>query len=215
MPLTPQALTTLAQLRTELGLASDEGDASQLEARIERASAAIATYLGAPLHYQAGIVERVVGWGAQRLTVTRRPLRAVSEVALMILSTAEVVDADTYEIEDAAQGWLLKTGGTWAWTTAGVGLTPDGVAGQERQGYRVTYTGGWITPGLATGELVRDLPYDIEEACLQLAVLSWRTKGRDASIRERKLLSGSIKYGDTSEGAAGILASLDHYRRIV
>jgi hypothetical protein len=214
MALTAPALTTVAQLRFELGLAVDEGDTTQLEARIMRASQAIATYVGAPLHYEAGIVERVAGYGTARLVVTRRPLRAIESITLRSGTSAQEIDADDYAIDDAGLGWIERIAGAWCWTTAGAGLEPNGIAGQEYKGYAVTYTGGWITPEQEGGALVRDLPEDIEAACLALAVLSWRSRGRDASVRERKLMSASVKYGTTSEGEAGILAQLAHYRRL-
>lgn len=214
MALAPAALTTVAKLRFELGLATNEGDPDQLEARIMRASQAIATYVGAPLHYEVGIVERVAGYGTARLVVTRRPLRAITSITLRSGASAQEIDADGYVIDDAELGWIASIAGGWCWTTAGAGLEPNGIAGQEYKGYTVTYTGGWITPDQAGGALVRDLPDDIEAACLALAVLSWRSRGRDTSIRERKLMSASVKYGTTQESEAGILAQLAHYRRL-
>lgn len=213
MTLAANALTTADQLRFELGLEANEGDTTQLESRINRASALIASYLGAPLHYEAGIVERVAGFGTSRLTLTRRPVRAIASIVLYLGAQSETVSADAYRIEQAQLGFVERVGGLWAWTTAGAGLEPNGVAGQERLDYAVTYAGGWITPAQAGGALVRDLPEDIEAACLALAVLSWRSRGRDPSVKERKLMSATIKYGSTSDEESGALAQLDHYKR--
>lgn len=85
-----------------------------------------------------------------------------------------------------------------------------------------TYTLGSATTSPATGTItstpVRTLPYDLEDACLQLASLRYRWTPRDPTIASEKLKSWSASYRDAAAGGGGLTAqmmgTLTPYRRI-
>jgi hypothetical protein len=52
-----------------------------------------------------------------------------------------------------------------------------------------------VTPTKMAGPvLVRSLPYDLEDAVVQLVVYRYRSKGRDQSIASESLLNASVSY---------------------
>jgi hypothetical protein len=205
------ALTTVSALEQELGIASGSAGTTLalLERAIHAASQAIASAVGRELHYATGRIERVAGHRTPQLLVRVTPLRSIASIVYLSSSGGEeTIEADDYEIEDASAGIIRRVGGVWLWTGRVTRIDADPLGGSELLLYRVTYTGGWVTPEQATGLLPRDLPYDIEDACLRLAALVYRARGRDESIRSKKLLDASVTYGATAEAQATILAPI-------
>jgi hypothetical protein len=211
------ALTTVSALEAEMGLASGSTGTTLalLERAINAASQAIASAVGRELHY-AERVERAAGHATPRLLLGVMPLRAVSLVEYLGVDDAEELAADDYEIEDASAGVLRRLDAVWSWTGRVTSIDGDPQGGSEQLLYRVTYTGGWITPEQEGGALVRDLPYDIEDAALRLSALLYRSRGRDESVKSRKLMSASVTYGATQTAQTDILAPIvSTYRRLV
>lgn len=195
MALTAQALTTLDALKAELGIHSGHEDA-YLEALIERSSARLASLCERSFHHQAGVVERATGYATPFLLLRVRPVLSVASVVVR----GETLGADSYRIKPA-EGLLVRTCGAWGRYAQGWGVEREPIAGSELDEAIVTYTGGYVTPAQATAELPRTLPFDIEEAALALAVLAYRQRGRDATIKSEKILSASITYATGGEAA--------------
>lgn len=214
MALSSKALTTLDALESELGVS---GEDTYLERLIERASDRFAQACRRSLHREVDIVERVEGYGVPRLVVGRS-VESISSIVLITGSTTETIDATTYEIEDADAGFIRRIGGVWGSTAMSQGVLRDRVTDSELALWKVTYTGGYVTPQQAAddGTLTRSLPYDIEDAVLEMCVAAYRSKGKDLSVRSKKLLSGSITY-DTSARrmSPSVQAVIDRYREVL
>lgn len=210
MALAALALTTVSALEQELGItpSSTGTTLALLERAIHAASQAIASALGRELHYATGRIERVAGHRTPQLLARVTPLRSIASIVYLGDDVDETIEADDYEIEDADAGIIRRIGGVWLWTGRSTRIDADPLGGSELLLYRVTYTGGWVTPAQATELLPRDLPYDIEDAALRLAALVYRARGRDESIKSKKLLDASVTYGVTSEAQASILAPI-------
>jgi hypothetical protein len=217
MALATSALTTVSALEAEMGItpSSTGTTLALLERAINAASASIAAALGRELHH-AERIERVAGHGTPQLLTRVTPLRSIALIEYLGADDPEEIDAADYEIADASAGLVRRHCATWRWTGRVTSIDGDLQGGSEQLLYRVTYTGGWITPEQEGGALVRDLPYDIEDAALRLSALLYRSRGRDESVKSRKLMSASVTYGATQAAQADILAPIvSTYRRLV
>lgn len=222
MTLATYALTTLEAARLELGLTDSDNDI-QLERIINAASKAIERYCGREFSFARARVEDVPGTGGFFLFLSRTPVLEVASVAF----DGGTIDEDSYEIH-SADGGILRANGGWAWTAGTSGLvTVEPLVGTERNLYRVTYSGGYVTEGQidATDEtglaVARTLPYDLEQACLLLTTDRYRRQGRDPSIASESLLSHSVSYraddylrATTGGLPAEVAAMLQPYRRV-
>jgi len=216
MALAASALTTVSALEAEMGITPSSAGVTLalLERAINAASASIAAALSRELHH-AERAERAAGHGTPLLLARVTPLRAIALVEYLADDSDEALDAADYRIADASAGLVQRLGASWRWTGRTTSIEGDPQGGSEQALYRLTYTAGWITPAQEAGPLVRDLPYDIEDACLRLATLVYKGRGRDESVKSRKLMSASITYGATQAAQADILAPIvAAYRRL-
>lgn len=221
MPLNSHALTEFTVVRDTLGLA---GDAAQgrTERIINAASEAIETFCGRHFEYAEEIVEFVRGMeNTPRIVLNRTPITSIAAIEV-IGHDGTIVDTlveTTYRIEDARAGLVFRVLG-WPWAPMFAGdASGTPLADTEAPNLRVTYAGGYITPAQAAAGLgARDLPADIEEACIITAVSFMRQDGQDQRID-----MGSVGEGPTSsrqfvDGTAAAipkaaLALVDKYRR--
>ncbi|KPJ59100.1 MAG: hypothetical protein AMJ46_12605 [Latescibacteria bacterium DG_63] len=215
--LTDHALTTLAEAKTELGIRGDtEND--YVSRLINAASDAIRRYCNRTFYYEADIEESIPGFGGTRLVVARTPIVGTID---SITYEGTALDATTYSVEDAEAGFIYRQYG-FNWTAQLASNTlGDALPGSEKLSYVVTYTGGYYTPQQYADDdsVERSLPYDLEDACLQLITARYRAKGRDPRVSAERLLSWQVSYGmATTDRAHGIPKAvqtmLDPYRRI-
>lgn len=221
MTLDATALTTVDALIDELGLTGEQS-VTRLERVIMVASARVAAYLDRRVHYGAAVVEQVPATGGGVLLLSRTPALSVASVTYSTDggSTSSTVSTSDYTLEVGADaddnaGILRHLGGGWGFSGRRVGAPGDPLTGTEADVYTITYAGGWVTPGQATGELARTLPWDLEAAVLDLAAQSWKTRGRDRSIVKRSTLGASVTFA-TGSGAGipdEVRATLDRYKR--
>lgn len=210
------ALTTVSQVETDLGITPDSQTA-KLEGLILDASDTIESRTSRQFRKEE-VTEQLAGLGTVRLAVARTPIDTSAEVT--ITYDAVEVDSDTYEVEDAGAGFLRSIYGTWNWDANAlptIGVDP--LPGTERKLYEVTYTGGYVLPNDTVGS--RDLPRDLELACRQLVAQLYFGIGRDPSIVQEKVLSGSVTYqkGSVDSGPDSDLppltrAAVRKYRRV-
>ncbi|MBL8924130.1 MAG: hypothetical protein JNJ54_35065 [Myxococcaceae bacterium] len=176
-------LTTLAAAADVLGVSASDPKLPRL---IGAASGAIRRYLNRPqLHYGAAIVEKLPGFKGQvRLYLGVAPLISVASVVMPDGSTLDPAD---YTVEDLDAAALYRAAG-WPYT----GLCDDGgrLYG-EVKAIVVTYAGGWVTPAQSG---TRNLPFEIEEACLLTVVSMYRSEPRDPSIASESLGDYSVAY---------------------
>lgn len=207
MALVANALTTVATLAAELGIATPAASSAaeaDLERRIAVASSAIEKYCGRTFA-RATVTEQVPGYGTQNLRLSRAPVLSVTSVEL----DGEPVPVEDYRTPSgtsAQAGFLERAKGTWEWTALeSKSPAPEPLAGTERPLYEVVYVGGYVLP---KDEVLpgtpRTLPYEVEEACLATCVAIYRAKGRDKSIISESVLSASVTYaGSTANTAIG------------
>lgn len=212
--LAPNALTTLDTVKEVLGVHGSSQDAA-LTRYINTASEAIERYCDRRFQ-RATVVEKVGFMGGQRLLLERTPLVSITSIVV----DGVTLGADVYSIESAAQGTVYRESG-WPWSADVIdAMNPYRLPGTERQLATVTYVGGYILPNDAG---VRDLPYDLEQACVDAVVALYRQQGRDKSVQAEAVGGASVQYTQRNPalpGAGGVLPSsslvvLDSYRRAV
>ncbi len=213
-------LTTVAVAADSLGV-SDPADAKVARA-VSAASSAIARYINRPrLHYTVGFVEKLRGHIEQ--TRLQLGLLPVSSVASVVFADGTSLAASDYVVEDLEQGWLYRS--IWPYT----GLVRSGLlydtpaVGTERASIVVTYTGGWVTPAQAVSVgwpgPARNLPSDVEEACLQTVAAIYQGSGRDGAVASESFGDYSVAYrasllggGVIPDSAMPLIAA---YRRLM
>ena len=158
------ALTTLATLKTELGITGSTHD-TRLTALISQVSAAIETFCGRRFERRA--VTDIFVPSPRTIYLTAWPVVSVTSVT----SGGTVLTTDDYVI-DLDEGVI--------------GQPVYGVGFGSPYGYRlwwdqvtVVYTGGYILPG----GVGANLPGDLERACLDLAARYYHGGGRDPALR--------------------------------
>ncbi len=180
MALAANALTTVATMTDELG-ASTLNSTAALERAINTASGAIEKFCDRKFYREVITLERVAGYGTQKLLLSRRPIVSVQAVTIEDVT----VDASEYVVpavgsEDADAGVLFRRAG-WTWTARlqADAPQPHEIAGTEEKAYLVSYTAGYVLPSAVSG---RDLPYDLEHACIIAAASIFRSKGKYSKL---------------------------------
>lgn len=202
MPLTPDALTTLAALQSRLGIGGGHGHDAELERIILAQSARLVRLCQRKaFHYQTGVIEHIEGEDTPALLTNYAPITAITAIQLVTGDTAEEIEGD-WRVRD--ERWIERTdGGVFGLTSQRFGLTRQPASATQRQLWRVTLSAGYVTPTQATMQLPRTLPYDLEDACLELCAQSWwRHQRRDTTIKSEKILSASITYASEQESQA-------------
>jgi uncharacterized phiE125 gp8 family phage protein len=167
-------LTTLSAVKEFLDI-SGTGDDALLTNFIKRASALIEKYcrrtFGVATYHQ-----RLDGPGDTYLLLPQYPIVSVTEIKVgSIAIAAESSDGDGgYFVSDANAGIIFYPGGF-----------PKGTGNVQ-----VTYQAGYDLPG-DTATSAPDLPFDIEQACIEL-VAHWFEHRDAAGIRSED--EGSVKF---------------------
>lgn len=217
--LADNALTTLATLKEDLGI-SGSSDDEQLKRIINAASDRVETYCQRSFYRVTTETDRVPGYGWTKIYLARTPVNSITSVTY----DGDTVDSDNYTLRDARSGLVEKSGG-WNWSAHQVNnITSDPLPGTERYLYLFTYDGGWYTPKQYDddNDNTRALPWDIEDACLEICRMLWFAKKRDPSITAEKLMDWNASYGSnaaTVDAASGLptsaIVTLKRYKRII
>lgn len=194
-------LCLAATVAGDLGIASD----ATVERLVTAASQAIANHCGRVFHKET-VTERPTGTGRAFLSLDRPPVVTVTSVTEL----GTVLEADEYEVQDAAAGILLRKGTRWPYTGQSGGnvtLSEEHLFGQSGdEGIEVVYSGGYVTPGQKSLDdaLTVTLPEDIQEAAVLTAVALYRRRGTDPNIASESLGDWSVTYAHASSGRGGI-----------
>lgn len=214
--LTDHALTTLADVKTELGISGSTED-DYISRLINAVSDMIRFYCGRTFYYEEDIEESVAGYGQTRLLVSRTPI--VGSIS-SITYEGTAIDTTIYSVEDADAGIIYCSYG-FNWTAQLTGKSiGEATPGTEALSYVVTYDGGYYTPQqyVVDNGTDRSLPYDLEDACIQLVAGRYRAKGRDPRISAEHLKSWGANYGGPEDRShaipASIRSTLDRYKRL-
>lgn len=186
MALAANALTTVATMESELGLAAGSAT-TLLERYINTASAAIERWLGRDLRRETRTEKYRAPRGA-RLLLRTVPVASITGIT----DDGVALPADSYAIESAGAGILFAPGG---WPNRDP-FVPRSIAGDVMVGLgqatlEVTYVAGYVLPNDSG---TRDLPYDIEEACILTVTSRYRSRGRDRTIASKGVGDASVGY---------------------
>lgn len=158
------ALTTLATLKSELGITGSGSD-TRLSLLITQVSAAIESFLDRRLERRS--VTDVFVQPRRTLYLSAWPVVSVTSVVengLTLTTDEYVIDTDAGIITPPLYG--VGYGSPWGYRTYWSSAT-------------VVYTAGYILPG----NVGANLPGDIERAALDLAIRSFHGAGRDPTLR--------------------------------
>ncbi len=207
--LATNALTNRADVEADLGITpGSEND--KLHRLINAASDFIESNCGRTFYRDTAIVERVAGYGQHHLILDHTPVNSIAGITL----DGSSVDLVYVTIDNAKAGLIGRPGG-WPTTAHTIRDTSRSLLpGTERLLYSVTYDGGWYTQKQAddNGALTRALPYDIEDACIELVRIAYKAKARDPSIASEKLMSWGVSYLKAA-APASVMLTLARYRR--
>lgn len=194
MPVTVTAAAStknLARLTTAkeyLGITGTNDDAF-IKKLITRVSIAIEQFTGRVFATET-VTEKLAGFANTQMALSRRPIRAVSEVRF----DGEVVANTEYELFDANAGLMFRTTGWHSTLQFKSGVVPSLSPGNERYLWEFDYIGGFDLPDFAapTDPL---LPADIEMAALETIQSIFNKKGRDPNIKSKSIgRFWSVKY---------------------
>ena len=208
VPATATALTTIANVRMDLGLSPDAPADGQVLRFIAQASSRAATFCRRTFGREI-VRERFGGQlsdcgGRFGLPLDRAPL-----VRILGVTVDGVAMADgTYEIDERFL-YRLQDGVRCGWIGRSVA---------------VDYEAGWLLPSEKRGDppstIAPDLPADIERAIIQLVGVAVSVGGRDAMVKSESVEG----VGSTDWYVQGSTASLPHpeaeavlrdYRRVL
>lgn len=192
VPLQSNALTTIATLRTELGLDSSSDDI--LARLINGASDSIERYCGRKFGYVSGLVEKVRGYGTELLHVERYPVWQVTDVVI----NGQDFNSDYWKISKWETGTLFAWN-TWP-DTAPVELSasPHPRAGFEDKAIAITYCGGFALP--AADRIASDAPAWVADTAYQAG--SKVTNGDNVYVGNTAGTAAASGDGPTGMGTA-------------
>lgn len=188
-PATNTRLTTVAAIKAEMGITSGADDAWFQDA-IERASDTIARYCNRTFAREIFQETVYLNRPAESLMVSRFP---------MVVATVEVdVDGTGALTEiDGNNGLIYRL---------------------DASGNRISWPAGKITVIYGAGHILpgdpgRDLPYDLERACLLLAKAAHFARTRDPLIKSENIpdaVQSSYWMGDLPPEVEGLLSPYRH-----
>ncbi len=213
MPITLSAtdLFTETALKDELGVQGTEPISDELiERAIHAASDAVVGYLGRAITFKTAVVESLPGRNTPWLYLSRTPVTAVNSVKI----NDETLTTDDFEIESLDRG-LLYRAALWPLVATGRGSISRGsTSGYEESNVDVDYDGGWVTKPGEVQQLVRNLPFDIEQAALDIAVTHLDGRGRDKDVTTESAEGGQRSYSQEIGLPVNVRRLLDQFRRV-
>jgi len=197
--LNDNALTTLANVKEELGLTTTGSD-DYLKKQINFYSDLFEEYTEKKWYKKSGHVENIQSFGDKRLQVSDHlPIESISEIKFY---DEDPVPASDYEIEDADIGWIRFKNGTFD-STVVQKRRVDFYEHTYEYKAKVTYTGGYVTPYQATtgsysGSAVT-LPSNIQQGIIQTISNKFRMKGSPSNITGESLGEASVDFHSPSD----------------
>lgn len=188
-----QNLTTIPRVKRELSNAPGTDDPF-IDDLIASATAEIQNITGRTFIRET-VQETFEGNGRLRMRLSRTPIVTLTQV----LNDGTVWAAANYALEDREGGTVFASG-RWPKVSIGSpGIEPVPIDESSELIWRFDYEGGYEAPGEdPTGDQVR-LPADLERACRQIVVATYRSRGIDGRIKAESLGDHSVTYGDASD----------------
>jgi hypothetical protein len=173
-------LIALADLKAILGI-TDSANDTLLGNIIQRGSDAIARFCNR-VFAQRTIQETLPGPGGQLLKLKFSPIVTLTSIAL----DGETVDSDTYTLTEPEAGIVFRES-YWAYTG-------------HKYSYTATYVHGYNLPDMSGADT---LPYDIQQAALELCKGMWLARQRDPSVSMESVPDVyTVQYGGQGNGGA-------------
>lgn len=199
-------LTTVLAVKVELDI-SDEDNDNLIESFIEQASDQISTFTGR-VFAKEQVKETIGATGLPEILLNRTPIVTVDEIKY---DGTEVTD---YSISSYKAGILYRETG-WSdtsisWNT----FEKEHPSPYLKPSWEFTYTAGYVLPNQSTVSAPRDLPHDLERACIDMVKTLYRSKSLDSSIKRYKVGDTDISF----ERSGGLITPtvssvLSYYRR--
>ena len=192
-------LTTPCRVKRMLQVDSDGLD---VEFAVKSATDALKSMLGFDPVYKEGRTEYIrQPKGYLRLKpVDSWPIKKVNEIKF----DGGIVDSEKYFIENKKSGFITRTDRrSWPGIESYTLSVSVNIPNETFPSYEINYDAGWVTPAQAMNndELDRDLPYDIEDACIRLALNELESRARRQDVSSVSILGDSTTF--SLEGAEG------------
>lgn len=189
MALAANALTTVAALESLIGITPGSATA-RCEQVINASSEAIENYCGRKFGRVVGQVDNRAGYDNDRLYLSRNPVESVASVTF----DGSAVDASSYTLF-GEEGYLYRRlgwGSTARWPSM---IAPMPLPGTEEKVIAVTYTGGYALASANRTPGTYPQPYDLEEACLSLALYRFRQSPKNPAVAAEQAGNASRTFG--------------------
>lgn len=207
------ALTKLSEVKGDLGITDTSKDAV-IERMILAASEAIQVYCDRKFRKET-VAEKHRPSGTLRLVLDRTPIVSLTTID----DDGSAIDMTTVGIEHAGAG-IIRKDSPWVHndTALADSVAVDRLVGTGEKVLTVTYVAGYVLPNDATG--TRNLPYDIEEACLDAVVTNYRKRGVDSTIISETVGDASQTFSTTGDSVGrllppSVLTTLNRYKNSV
>lgn len=202
MPLTLRALTTLAEVKVELGITDTLKD-TLLEKYINTASDVVLKHIDRKLIYGSYEGEEYPGSGTTDLYIREYPIVSISQI---LLDECELVEADddyTLTDVDKEEGKIYRSNG-WNQNLKSFGPLTNTPYAEALRNVEIDYIAGYCTQHqvdeAVAGCAERNLPYDIEWVVTDMVSQMYRVNcTKNQGQAEYKAGKVSIKWSDLLE----------------
>lgn len=199
---TSTQLADLESVKRELSIAStDASDDKLISDLIDYASDYIRSYTDRDFHLKT-ITETRPSRGSNYMVLSYRPLRTLTWAQLDGTS----VSSTTYEVDDAEAAIVWRERG-WDHTVIFDNFITQRPTRFGRRDWSFRYQAGYILPGSTEG--TRDLPKDIEKACIEIVKSWYLRQSQDPSVKREEVGEAMIEYFDGTYETAVPKSSLD------
>jgi len=179
-------LTTLTRVKLDLSISStDTSNDTLLSSLISEASAVVENWCNRAFERQ-DYTESVGADGDCFLYVSNTPVNALTEVSY----SGSTVSSTDYSLYESGSGSIFKDDG-WIDTRVYRQEIVRWPVAENKQ-YQVIYNAGYYMPGSS----LRDLPYDIERATLEMVKQLYQGRCREGALESEKIGSYSAKFRD-------------------
>ena len=211
MALAANALTTLTAIQAEAKKLCDAAGKDLVERLINVASDRIENITCRSLTFEAGAVETVKGLGGVHLFIDRAPLLVINSITF---NAGDPIDLADIKIDVPESGRIFRSVG-WNWTAQLIrGVIWEPLPDTENPQYVINYDGGYVTPQQSKGAgPTRTLPFDLEDACIQLVLGRLNRKGDDMNIKAQSMAGYSVSYG-SGDVPDSVMSILNRYKRL-
>lgn len=185
---TPAESRDLTTVPAVLAVLGEDADPALVGRLIRAATDAIERYCGRTFARQT-YVETLDGNASRELLLRNTPIVGTPTI---VCESAPVAD---FEVSDADAGILYRALG---WERTGDVYwfaEPSAVWPTGARRYAVTYEAGYLLPG----QDGRDLPGDIENACVETVCVWYRRAGEDPNLRQKKVDDLTLVFAAGSE----------------